>query len=166
LNIKNDRGYIYIETLITIVIIGIIFAASATIGRNFLLNTMAEYEATKLISTIRYVQELNRNSYIVREGEFEQIEPANSTTFRISIEDYFYQIKSSSDKFEPRKCTTIKNVTLSKNQPFNDGIRFYTDGTPKTFGTIQVKSKIGTKTASRYVIIDKAGRIRMDRNPP
>ncbi len=166
MNIKNDRGYIYIETLITIVIVGIIFAASATIGRNFLLNTMAEYEATKLISSIRYVQELNRNSYIVREGEFEQIEPEKSTTFRVTVSDYFYQIKSTDDKFEPRTYKTIKNVTLSENQPFNGGIHFYTDGTPKTFGTIQVKLTFGKNTASRYVIIDKAGRIRMDRNPP
>lgn len=166
MNIKNNKGYLYVETLILIVIIGIIFATSATIGRNFLLNILAEYEAVKLISTIRYVQELNRNSYIVREGEVEEIEPTNSCAFRVTVMDNFYEIKSTSNKFEPRKYKTIGNVELSKTQSFNDGIRFYTDGTPKTFGHVQIKSKFGNKTAYRYVIIDKAGRIRLDRESP
>lgn len=159
----NEKGYVYVEVIVVIAIIGIIFASGAIIGRNFLLNTMAEYEATKLISSIRYVQELNRNSYVVREGEFEKIEPENSTYYRVIVNEYYYEIKSGLNDFVPRKYNASKNIELLKTSSFNHGVRFYPNGDPKNIGNIRVKAKFDKKIINRYVIIDKAGRIRMDR---
>lgn len=163
MNINDNRGYLYIETLIMIAIVGIIFASGAVIGRQFLANTMAEYEAIKLISSLRYVQELNRNSYFVRDEEFKKIEPGKSTLFKVAVNDYFYEIKASSNKFEPKIYYAMNNVNYWKTSTFNNGITFDISGNPKIFGSVRVKAKFGEKMFYRYVIIDKAGRIRLDR---
>lgn len=159
----NNRGFLYAEVLIMIVIMGTLFVAGAIAGRNFLANSATEFEAAKLIACIRNVQELNRNSYVVREGKFKSIEPKNSTLFRVVVYDNSYYIKSTSNKFPDQNFKAVKNVTYGKTQTFNDGIRFETDGTPKTFGTVTVKADFGGERIYRFVIIDKAGRVRMDR---
>ena len=159
----NEKGFLYLETLIMIAIIGVIFVSGATIGRNFLINTLAEYESAKLIASLRFVQEQNRNSYFIREGEFKKIEPEKSMLFLVNILDNNYTIKSTPNKISPINYMAVKNVTFGKTSTFLNGIIFYPDGNPKTFGSITIKAKIGKKSANRYVIIDRAGRIRMDR---
>lgn len=159
----DNRGFLYAEVLIMIAIMGTLFTVGAIAGRNFLANTIAEFEAAKLIASIRNVQELNRNSYIVREGEFKKIEPKNSTLFIIDIDDNSYKIKSTPLKFEIRDYTAIKNITYKATSSFGSGIIFNIDGNPKRLGSVEIKAKFTEKNANRYVIIDKAGRIRMDR---
>lgn len=159
----DSRGFLYAEVLILMVVMSVIFSTGAIAGRNFLLNAAADFEATKLIASLRYVQELNRNSYVVREGEFKKIEPKNSTLFIIDIDDNSYKIKSTPLKFEIRDYTAIKNITYKATSSFGSGIIFNIDGNPKRFGSIEVKSKFLKNNANRYVIIDKVGRVRMDR---
>ena len=159
----DNRGFLYAEVLIMIAIMGTLFTVGAIAGRNFLANTIAEFEAAKLIASIRNVQELNRNSYIVREGEFKKIEPKNSTLFRVVVYDNSYYIKSSFNKFPDKYYKAVKNVTFKETSSFGEGIIFDVDGNPKRLGSVEIKAKFTEKNANRYVIIDKAGRIRMDR---
>lgn len=162
----NEKGFVYSETLIAITIFSIAFSACAMVGISFFANALAEFEATKLISELRFLQEHNRNSYVIKEGEFLGIEPKNSTILKMDISGGYYSIKAMSNGSVLKKYYPDKSVSFSKTQSFDGGIIFKPSGDVRTFGTVTVKANVAGKTAIRFVIIDRAGRIRMDRNAP
>lgn len=160
---QNNDGFLYVEALFACGIIMTLFTATAFFGSKIFANVTAEYEAVKLVSDLRYVQELNRNSFYPRDGVFDSIKPKNNTYVVVKFNGNGYNIKSTV------KSTTyraIANVVYVPTASLSGGVLFLSNGDVQKIGNIVIESKFAGAVARRYVIIDKSGRVRMDRNPP
>ncbi|MBR3623949.1 MAG: hypothetical protein IKN43_11470 [Selenomonadaceae bacterium] len=172
----KSNGFMYVEALFACGIILVLFVATALLGGKIFANVAAEYEAVKLVSDLRYVQEINRNSYFPRDGVFDSIKPKNNTYFAVKFYRNRYEIeptapgthktiihRAMSNVAYTPKSNVSENVSTSI---FKSGVLFLRSGDVRQVGHILIESSFAGAKAKRYVIIDKSGRVRMDRNPP
>ena len=169
MGVKND-GFLYVEALFAIGIMLAVFTAAAVFGSKVFVNAAVEYEAAKLIGDLRYVQEISRSSLYPRDKIFNSIKPKKSGHFTVKVYKNKYVISHSvMGVYKETTHRAVLNTTYSPTTNFSGlygGIYFLRNGDVKTIGTVRIESKFAGVKAKRYVIIDKSGRIRMDRTPP
>ncbi|MBR3723706.1 MAG: hypothetical protein IKN12_13245 [Selenomonadaceae bacterium] len=164
---KENSGFLYIEALFVCGIILILFAATAFFGSKIFVNIAAEYEAVKLVGDLRYAQEINRNSFYPRDGVFDSIKPHQNSYFVVKFYGNKYKIEPiAKDTHKEIVHQAITNVVYVPTSSLYRGVHFLISGDVRQIGNITVESKFAGAKARRYVIIDKSGRVRMDRNPP
>ena len=161
--IENERGFLYLEAVFVICAIFVFLGTVAMVGRNYIEEALLEYEAISLAKDIRLLQEEQRtNSF--HGFNFEEERRKNKYFHVLRIHADRYELLD--DSYQTRAVhTCLPLISLVEVFGKND-IGFLIDGTPWNPRTIELRTKLSAEPRSRYVIIDQAGRVRIDRVRP
>ncbi len=161
----GEDGFSSLELLIAVGIALLMMMGAATVGRKFLLEAVVERETACLVSDLRWAQQHNRTaSYHC--AHFSSARPSSVDDYRVRVRSSGYEVSGYGfNGFRGWEHVCPTSVFLSP--PVRTGTVFFQEGgDARNPMTIMVYSALGRASASRYVIIDAAGRIRVDRRPP
>ncbi|MBQ1509415.1 MAG: hypothetical protein IIZ54_00770 [Selenomonadaceae bacterium] len=161
----SEEGFSCMEVLVVIAAVLLVIGSVATVGEKLLLEAVVEYETACLASDLRWAQQHNRTASGWF-GRFPDNRPATTDDYWVKFRYRDYEVRGYGyQKF--KGWTHVCQPMVFLGSPINiEGARFKEGGNAKNVMTIHVYSKMGTQRADRYVIIDAAGRIRVDRKPP
>jgi len=161
----EEAGFSCLELLIATGIALLVMMSAATVGRKFLLEAVVEYETACLVSDLRWAQQHNRTA-AYHCAHFSGARPASVDDYRVRIGYTGYEVSGYGlNGFHGWEHVCHSLAFLSP--PVRTGTAFFQEGgDARTPMTIKVYSLLGGAEARRYVIIDAAGRIRVDRSPP
>lgn len=161
----GEEGFSSLELLIVAGIAFLLMMSAATVGRKFLLEAIVEYETACLVSDLRWAQQHNRTA-AYHCAHFSAARPVSADDYRVRVRTGGYEVSGYGfNSFHGWEHACHSSVFLSP--PIRTGTVFFQEGgDARTPMTIMVYSALGGIGASRYVIIDAAGRIRVDRSPP
>ena len=160
-----EEGFSSIEILIVVGAAFLIAASAATAGKKFLMEAVVEHETACLVSDLRWVQEHCRTA-VYQSRKIPNAYPASADDYTVRIRGREYEVRGRGFKaFKGWKHVCPQSVLLVA--PAREGgIGFDVNGAAQKMLTIQVLCTMGKDSAKRYIIIDAAGRIRVDRKPP
>ena len=161
----SEEGFSCMEVLVVVGAILLVMGSAATVGEKMLLEAAVEYETACLASDLRWAQQDNRTA-LSKFGWFPAARPATTDDYWVKFRHRDYEVRGYGHK-KFKGWTHACQPMVFLGSPVNiEGARFKEGGNARKVMTIHVYSEMGTRRADRYVIIDAAGRIRVDRKPP
>lgn len=148
--LKDEKGFSLLETLVVVAIIGILVTVAVPKMEAIRNARVIDAEAALLVGELRYAQELSRTN-LRSHNDFPSIKGKLITPKITFMSDEYYLI---ADTKMIRRHKYPKGLEI---RAYNQ-ISFTMNGDTNTPATIALT--LGNET--RYVIIDVAGRIRID----
>ncbi|GEM_PF-2333238 len=162
----SEEGFSCMEVLAVVGAVLLIVGSAATVGEKLLLEAAVEYETACLVSDLRWAQQHDRTASDEQFGKFPAAKPATTDDYWVRLHRTDYEVRGYGYK-KFKGWTHVCQPMVFLGSPVNiEGARFKEGGNARKVMTIHVYSEMGTRRADRYVIIDAAGRIRVDRKPP
>ena len=160
---ESEQGFVLAEVLISVCICLVLLGTVVSIGTGYVHEAMLEYDAICLAKDLRMMQEEQRThnyrGFSFQEGRKEQ---NGARAIKIYSNRYEMFNKEAQEKVIHYCLPGNKFFSLSEEKD----VTFCLDGTPNYLRTIEIFFGYGKSKKSRFIIIDRAGRIRIDRVKP
>ena len=162
---REPNGFIELETVLVVFLLMIIAGAAAPKGYNIIARAALDYEATHLAAELRDMFQKQRTAYWTK-NYFSTVEPGYIDDFNLIPEYNGYRI-------ENRFGITVKRhyaypgVHLRFRASGKSKISVNPHGYTSDNNTVTIYVGDGYKAGAkswkrRYVIVDRAGRVRID----
>lgn len=161
-----EEGFSCLEVLVVAGMLLVVVGSAASLGRKFFMEAVVDYEVARIVSDLRWVQEHSRTRIYQGWERFRETAPTNThAVWMHFFEDGYYVREYDGQELLEWRRTCFPGISISR--PINKHeIRFKANGDTTYMMSVFVHYRKGTEDIGKYVIIDAAGRIRVDRRPP
>ena len=160
-NIIDEKGFSFLETLFVISILSILVAAAAFRGSSIYQNAILDYETQMLVSDLKLLQQMCRTSTYKQTNFPMKEKPPFNIDIDMDSDAYFMRRidlygKSFRRHYFPSYISAeLTHLSYLSFRPDGDTVG-------RQMGSIRL-SWIGRWSLTRKIVLDAAGRIRVDR---
>lgn len=161
----SEDGFSCLELLVIVWILLLLMAVAVPTGKKIFMEAAVDYEIAHFMGDMRWVQERGRSMIYRGNEHFPDSKPKNSGSYFIMMwsDGSRYKVIGSGRKGWTHTPVSGIAAVPSGNR---ETLRFEANGNTSTMTSIFVRYRSGKERLGRYIIIDRAGRIRVDRRPP
>ncbi len=161
----SEGGFSYLEVLVCVWILLLMMAVAVPAGKKIFMEAAVDYEIANLMGDMRWVQERGRTTIYQGKEHFPKSSPKNSNRYFITMwaDGSGYQVLGAGRKGWTH--TPLPGIAAVPSRS-KENLRFEANGTTNTMTTIFVRYRRGEERSGRYIVLDKAGRMRVDRRAP
>ena len=157
----GERGISFIETILAVSVLAILGSAAMFHGSSIYRNALVNYEASVLASDMKLIQQMSRTA-TYDSGNFPSMEKSPKHVELVMYSGCYYMRRSGAYGKTFRKHFFPSDIGATPT--LIEYLSFYPNGNSRArrIGNVLVYYR-GRGTVSRKVIVDAAGRIRIDR---